>query len=163
MSASTEFSALLSQQTASLVNDHVNYDDSNVSYSNSERYITLSDNLRDEVRRTLNYYITTPWNPICYFTTVRGAENIHLYLWIAKDLSWMQSNVTLSMIFGSIASIWCGVLFLVAYTTRSFEDLYMVIPTTLWLLGNFLWMLGEIENDDDAVGGFRAGILFEVR
>ena len=32
-----------------------------------------------------NFNLAVPWTPNIYFS-VRGAENFHIYLWIAKDI-----------------------------------------------------------------------------
>ncbi len=40
-----------------------------------------------------DFNIDLPWSPSIYFS-VRGAENFHIYLWIAKDLGSFNSLVT---------------------------------------------------------------------
>jgi hypothetical protein len=45
-------------------------------------------NKENEVKRAFDvddFNIGVPWSPQIYFS-VRGAENFHIYLWIAKDL-----------------------------------------------------------------------------
>lgn len=85
------------------------------------------------------------------FFTVRYAENIHLYFWLFKDLAWSLRYTDFGMTFGTIAVIWLGVLYYNAIKTWSTEEIYFLIPTTLWLMGNYLWMMGELENNDDAI------------
>jgi hypothetical protein len=100
-------------------------------YSNDEQ-----DNLHVN-----NFYITMPWSPQVYFT-VRGAENFHIYLWIAKDLSWTRDAYTPAMMFGIASLLWCSVLMFHAVTAKCVTECYMLIVMILWIAANFLWMSG---------------------
>lgn len=93
-----------------------------------------------------NFYITMPWSPQVYFT-VRGAENFHIYLWIAKDLSWTRDAYIPAMTFGTASLLWCVVLMYHAVTAKCITEVYMLIVMILWIAGNFLWMSGEWRND----------------
>lgn len=86
-----------------------------------------------------NIYFDVPWSPQIYFT-VRGAENFHIYLWIAKDLSWTTDNYNSSLFFGSSALAWCAVLVYHAFSSRDYREMYMLVGLMLWLAGNFVWM-----------------------
>lgn len=108
-----------------------------------------------------NFYITSEWSPQIYFTS-RGAENFHVYLWITKDFCWTQQYRSAGIVFGSMAMAWCGVLIFHALIEYNFEDAYMLVALTLWLGGNFFWMLGELQTNDDAVGGYDGIVMFEV-
>jgi len=92
-----------------------------------------------------------------FFFSVRGAENVHIYLWVAKDLGWTAGNEFLGMTAGVAALLWIGVLLFNAISVGCTEDAYMLIPMFLWLFGNFWWMEGEFINDDDDVHGPQAG------
>jgi hypothetical protein len=74
---------------------------------------------------------------------MRPIENIHIYLWILKDLAWSQDWYYPALIFGTLALVWCAVLFYEAYALRSLYEAYMAIATTLWLAANFVWMTGK--------------------
>jgi hypothetical protein len=89
-----------------------------------------------------NFYITIPWSPQVYFS-VRGAENFHIYLWIAKDLAWTRNSYMPAMIFGILALCWCAVLMYHAITARCLTEVYMLIIMIIWLAANFLWMSGK--------------------
>lgn len=105
---------------------------------------TLESISKDDSKQTYlgNYfYITVPWS-IEYYFTVRGSENFHIYLWVAKDLAWTQDAYWPSMIFGSMALAWCGVLAFNAIRHRSIDEVYMLIALTMWLAANFVWMAG---------------------
>lgn len=126
--------------------------------------IQFSQKHSDKPKKTLmdkNFYIAAAWSPQIYFTS-RGAENFHVYLWIAKDLCWTQNYREAGILFGSAAMAWCGVLFFHALVAKAYEDAYMLLPMTLWLSGNFFWMLDELETGDDTVGGYDGSVMFEV-
>lgn len=89
-----------------------------------------------------NFYITMPWSPQVYFT-VRGAENFHIYLWIAKDLSWTRDAYVPALTFGTASILWCVVLMYHAVSARCITEVYMLIVMILWIAGNFLWMSGN--------------------
>lgn len=97
-----------------------------------------------------------PVTPKMFFT-IRGSENFHIYLWIAKDYSWSQDLYYESLIFGIAALAWCSVLMYHAVRTRNNEEIFFLIPLTIWLFGNFWWMTGEIVNEDDDVRQPQAG------
>lgn len=104
-------------------------------------------------------YISSPWSPQIYFT-VRGADNFHIYLWIAKDLAWTQNAYVPGMLFGISAIAWCGVLAYHALAMRSFNEMYMLVALTMWLCANFVWMSGEVfRGDDDVVVPQSAAIM----
>lgn len=77
-----------------------------------------------------------------YFT-VRGAENVHIYLWIMKDLAWTQKWYVVSWIFGISAISWCLVLVYHAFADRNYNEMYMLVALILWLSANFVWMAGK--------------------
>ncbi len=90
-----------------------------------------------------NFYITMPWSPQVYFT-VRGAENFHIYLWIAKDLSWTRDAYMPAMVFGVASLSWCLVLMFHAISAKCITEVYMLIVMIMWIAANFLWMSGRI-------------------
>ncbi len=89
-----------------------------------------------------NFFISGPWS-FDYYYTVRGTENFHIYLWIAKDLAWSENWYWPAMIFGSGALAWCFVLLSHAIHARNLVEIYMWVATVLWLSGNFVWMAGK--------------------
>ena len=83
-----------------------------------------------------------PFSTQSYYM-MRPVENVHIYLWILKDLSWAQDWYYPSLIFGGLALVWCVVLFLEAIRLRSMYEVYMNVGVTLWLVANFTWMAGK--------------------
>lgn len=88
-----------------------------------------------------DFHYRLPFSSQTYYM-MRPIENGHIYLWILKDLSWAQDWYYPSMIFGSLALVWCGVLMIEAIRMRSMYEVYMTIGVTLWLAANFVWMKG---------------------
>lgn len=86
------------------------YDEETGNKSPSTKKISEEEE-RQRVRK--QFYITLPWSPQMYFT-VRGAENFHIYLWIAKDIAWTQDEYWPCMIFGCSALAWCSVLVIIS-------------------------------------------------
>jgi hypothetical protein len=75
---------------------------------------------------------------------MRPVENVHIYLWILKDLAWSQDWYYPALIFGSLALLWCAVLFYEAFIWESLYEAYMAVAVTLWLAANFVWMAGNL-------------------
>ena len=122
------------------------------------------------------FFISTNFSLREYFT-VRGAEYVLTYLWILKDLSWMQGYHYPSIVFGILTLSWCGVLAIHAIIDSNVEELYMLVGMTMWLFGgyylcsisltktisaNFWWMYGEIANNDDYIHAPESGYMLEV-
>lgn len=83
-----------------------------------------------------------PFSSQSYFM-MRPVENVHIYVWIIKDLSWSQDWYYPTLIFGALALLWCGMLLMEAIRTRSVYEVYMITGTTLWLAANYTWMAGN--------------------
>jgi hypothetical protein len=109
-----------------------------------------------------NFYIAGPWS-WQYYTSIRGCENFHIYLWIGKDIAWSQGNYDGAMVCGIAALIWCAVLFYHAVMERNFVELYLLMSFIMWLAANFVWMFGEIANGDDDYVVPTTAIMMEVR
>lgn len=82
-----------------------------------------------------------PFSSQSYYM-MRPVENVHIYVWIIKDLSWSQDWYYPTLIFGALALLWCGVLLAEAIRLRSWYEVYMITGTTLWLAANYTWMAG---------------------
>lgn len=108
-----------------------------------------------------DFFISQPWD-LSYYWTIRGSENLHIYLWIAKDLAWSESWYWPAMLFGSAAVLWCFVLLHHAVSARNYEEIYMWVGLTLWLIANFVWMAGEVFNNDDDYVVPRAAHIMEA-
>ena len=73
--------------------------------------------------RCLAAWFTLPyfrWYPRWYFTTVRGAEWFHVYLWLAKDLAWTQDWNYIGITSGFAAVFWSIFLLFQVKTARDF-------------------------------------------
>lgn len=107
------------------------------------------------------FFISGGWD-LEYYYTIRGSENFHIYLWIAKDLSWSQDWYWPSLIFGTMAMLWCLVLAYHAMDSKVLEEVYMIVAVILWLAANFVWMSGEVFNGDDDYVYPRVAIMMET-
>jgi hypothetical protein len=135
-----------------LVNDHESQYESkrtssvegcvpvSVTVSSSRISIEHDDIKSEEVRR--QFYFTVPWSPQIYFS-VRGSENFHIYLWIAKDLAWAQDWYFPALVFGIGALIWCAVLSYHAFRSNCSHEMYLIVGLIFWLSANFIWMAGK--------------------
>lgn len=83
-----------------------------------------------------------PFSSQSYYM-MRPIENVHIYIWILKDLAWAQDWYYPAMIFGILALAWCAMIMYEAWEMRSWYEAYMCVATTLWLAANFVWMSGE--------------------
>lgn len=79
-----------------------------------------------------------------YFSSSDGLEAIILYMWIFKDLCWMQSEFELGYVC-IVMVIPC--LMLIALKRHDTFECLHAVSTLLWLVGNWWWMIGE--NWDD--------------
>lgn len=83
-----------------------------------------------------------------WFMTIVGAEYFHVYLWIAKDLSWTQDFKSLSLIFGTFATLWCVVIFFNAFRAGNNDEVYSTAALFMWIFANYWWMTGEVHDDN---------------
>lgn len=94
-------------------------------------------------------YRTLPdeaWSPDIYFS-VRGSENLLIYIWIAKDLSWTQNWYYPALLFGGIALFASFLMICRSAISRNAEEIWHGVAQFLWLFGNFWWMSHDIYND----------------
>lgn len=79
---------------------------------------------------------TTPLT-INWFYSIIGAEYCHIYFWLIKDLSWMQSWLYLSIFFGSLALIWSFLILYHSLRTFNWHELWNFTALFMWLFANF--------------------------
>lgn len=90
-------------------------------------------------RRSLSIVVVESFS-----SSVRGLENIHIYLWILKDFFWAQDAYWPALICGSAAVLYSFMLIGIAMHNRDAEESYMLIALSLWLCGNGWWMCGDV-------------------
>jgi hypothetical protein len=88
-----------------------------------------------------------PFRPSWFFT-ITGAEYAHVYFWILKDLSWTQELKYVSLFFGTLATLWCVVIFYHAFRTGNKDEVYNTIALFMWIFANYWWMTGETHDAD---------------
>jgi hypothetical protein len=95
------------------------------------------------------FNLSTPWNISHYYNTAKGAEDFHIYLWIAKDIGWSQGYEFWGTFFGIFALVWCFVILYHYTKQKNFGEIYMLMAVMLWLFANYWWMYGEVVNKDN--------------
>lgn len=84
---------------------------------------------------------------LSWFLTITGSEYFHVYLWIAKDISWTQEIRYLSLVFGTFATLWCIIIFYHAFRSGNRDEVYNTVALFLWIFANYWWMTGEVYSD----------------
>lgn len=92
---------------------------------------------------------------------IRPTENLHILLWIAKDMAWVSDwhILGVAMIAPTIA-----VAIAITYRTRTVrEEFIHNLAVCFWLCANSVWMIGEFFYDDGtrpwAIVFFVGGLL----
>ena len=69
----------------------------------------------------------------------RGSENLHLYLWLLKDLSWAEDWYYPGMVFGSLAVAWAFWIFIHAVVERATDEIFIRFAVLIWISANIYW------------------------
>jgi hypothetical protein len=93
---------------------------------------------------------------------IRKFENLHILLWLVKDLCWVTLSETLGviMIFPTVS-----LAFYISWLSRSEKaELFHNLAVCCWICANSIWMIGEFFYQDKtrtiAAALFIAGLLF---
>ena len=86
------------------------------------------------------------WSPSFYLSE-RGLDNVHIYLWITKDLCWVQSWLLPGLIIGGLACLYAFFLVLRACWRRNISEFWIKFAEMMWLFANAWWMIGELHDD----------------
>ena len=78
--------------------------------------------------------------------SIRGAENMYLYFWLLKDLSWAQDWYYPAYTFGSLAIAWSFIMVCNAVYDGATNEVFTSTAMFLWLFANFWWMTGDIHD-----------------
>jgi len=89
-----------------------------------------------------------PWNPIDYFTTVRGVEFLQLYFWLLKDFAWTNDYYAMGLTFGALALFMTVWLIGMTIHYKNWIELWHYIATFIWLWGNYWWAYGELHDHE---------------
>ena len=80
------------------------------------------------------------------FLTVRGAENIFIYVWTLKDLSWTQSWYFNCWVFGILALVISFLAGIRSVCMKHPAEIWHHAAQFTWLLANFVWMTGDVHD-----------------
>ena len=78
--------------------------------------------------------------------SIRGAENMYLYFWLLKDLSWAQDWYYPAYTFGALAIAWSFIMVCNALYDGATNEVFTSTAMFLWLFANFWWMTGDIHD-----------------
>jgi hypothetical protein len=87
------------------------------------------------------HYPSQPWTVSYYFN--EGQENFHIYLWLLKDLAWVQSWYLPGILIGGFACFWSIFLVSKSISHRNLNEFWSRFADLLWLFANYWWMIGE--------------------
>ena len=74
--------------------------------------------------------------------SIRGFENLYLYSWLLKDLSWAQNWYYAAYFFGALAVTMSFVILFNATYDGATNEIFYSLAGFLWLFANFWWMTG---------------------
>lgn len=86
-----------------------------------------------------------PWSFSYYFTEA-GQSNFHIYLWLCKDLSWVQGWYYCGYIFGSLSLGFQLFILYKSLRVHNIGESCINLTLLLWLFGLFWWMIGELHD-----------------
>ena len=91
-----------------------------------------------------------------WLLSIRGAENLYLYFWLLKDLSWAQDWYYPAYVFGALAIASSFVMVVNTVVDQATNEIFFSTAVFLWIFANFWWMTGDIHDyvlgyPDDAV------------
>lgn len=96
---------------------------------------------------------------------IRRFENLHILLWLLKDLCWVTLSRSLG-IFMILPTIGLA-LFITYISRRDKAEFAHNMAVCLWICANSVWMIGEFFYDDGlrpaAIVFFIAGLLMIAR
>jgi hypothetical protein len=77
---------------------------------------------------------------------IRGVENLHILLWIAKDTCWLLEwrVIGVCMILPTISVA----IYLTCKSGHQREEFIHNLAIVFWLFANSIWMIGEFFYDD---------------
>lgn len=88
----------------------------------------------------------------------RRIENMHIFLWLIKDICWALDFHIMGM-FMIIPAL--AVAITITWQTRKITaELFHNLAVTLWIAANSLWMAGEFYGFDEGTWGSRHLALF---
>lgn len=93
--------------------------------------------------------------------TVRNGENLHVVLWLLKDLCWIMDLRVVGLVM-VLPTVWLA-LWIAWRARKDRSDLFHGAAVVCWILANSTWMIGEFFMNDGtrplAVVFFVTGLL----
>jgi hypothetical protein len=99
--------------------------------------------------------------PNAMFPNVRSSENLHIVLWLLKDLCWVLDLKVAGLVM--IVPTVGMALYITWLCRHDLGELLHCMAVVLWIMANGTWMIGEFFFEDGtrplAVVFFGAGLL----
>ena len=109
----------------------------------------------------IEHLLDTAVVPEMDYASYRRWENLHIYLWLFKDLCWVNDWAVLGTVM-IVPTLAFAVLILVLMRANRVDFLHN-LAVLLWITANSIWMVGEFYFNDRtrpvAIVFFVAGIL----
>lgn len=83
----------------------------------------------------------------------RRIENLHILLWLVKDISWALNYRTIGVVM--IVPTIIAALVITWQTRRIFSELVHNLAVVFWITANCSWMVGEFYGIDAGTYGLR--------
>ena len=77
---------------------------------------------------------------------IRKSENVHILLWLLKDLCWVADFKTMGMIM--ISPTVAVAVYITILVRRNVSELFHNLAVVCWICANSAWMIGEFFYDD---------------
>lgn len=112
--------------------------------------VIIPFNLLPISEKALKEYDDGEFKPrFTYFRNFRQYENIHMFFWLAKDLAWNETNISLWLLFLIPTILVSTDYFIIALSGKNtIIDVAHYTSTIIWVIGNIVWALGEFFYDD---------------
>ncbi len=77
---------------------------------------------------------------------IRKSENIHILLWLLKDLCWVADFKTMGMIM--IVPTIAVAVYITILVRHNVPELFHNLAVVCWICANSVWMIGEFFYED---------------
>lgn len=81
-----------------------------------------------------------------FFLSSKGLHYVHLYVWILKDLAWMQGLYYTGNILGIFAVLLSLGITIRSFLRKAYDELFISIALLMWVAANMWWMSGDLHD-----------------
>jgi hypothetical protein len=95
---------------------------------------------------TVNTSTTFAQSTVTMIRTVRTGENLHVVLWLLKDLCWIMDLRVVGLVM-VLPTVWLAV-WITWRSRNNRSDRFHSAAVVCWILANSTWMIGEFFMND---------------